>query len=193
MRSIVNLSLYLFVLALIISGAKATCCGEGGCYAGGKCCKDSTTWYIGCKSVTGEVFCPDDVLGGCLVCQCPSPSLCKWAADPENNLCEDVPTCKVCKYEGKISNPSSSACEDLVCPQLGDSDCDGEPDETDECPGTSSCATMDEDALGCSIEQAKELSSSSIKVPGLEPNVFSFLIAVLALTALLAYNFERTS
>lgn len=190
MRNIVNLVLYLLVLAIIVSEAKATCCGEGSCYVGGKCCDN--TWYIGCKSATGQTYCPNEVLGECLVCKCPSSDLCKWTADPGNSLCEDVPTCKVCGYEGKISSPSSSACEDLVCPKPGDSDCDGEPDETDECPDTSNCATMDEDALGCSVEQAKELSSSDVKVPGLELNVFSFLLAVLALTALLAYNFERT-
>lgn len=199
MRSKVSLLLYLFVLAIIISEVKAICCGEGKCYPGGMC-KDGT-WYIGCKSATGQSFYNSDILGECLVCKCASQNSCKWVADTESKYCvrsSDIDTCKVCVVIDNIKNPSSSECKSLkeVCKPEEDSDCDLYKDTTnDECPGTPIGANMDPDAYGCSLDQARAAASSSAsaKVPGLEPNVFSLLLAVLALTVLLAYNFERNS
>lgn len=73
-----------------------------------------------------------------------------------------------------------------------DADCDGESDNSDECPDTPSCAVMDEESAGCSIEQAKTLSSI-YDVPGFDINAFSFLLVMFVLTVLLVYNFERNS
>lgn len=73
-----------------------------------------------------------------------------------------------------------------------DSDCDGEPDDSDECPDTPLCVEMYEEAAGCSVEQAK-IYTDTYKVPGLGFNALSFILAILVLSALLAYNFERFS
>jgi len=180
----------LVLLIICLYDSYADCCGQAGqekCYAGGKCC--ANVWYIGCYS-TAQTFCPDqppDISGvlGCLVCRCASPTSCGWEVG--SDICI-VGNDTQCNYDS-LDLPSTSSCV-LPTPTPGDSDGDGVLDESDECPGTILLATMDEDALGCSVEQAEALPEGA-DVIGLSFNVFAFVLAFLALAFLIVYSSVR--
>ena len=109
---------FLPAFLLSIALVNALCC-DLGCYPdANRCCGPigSQVGYIGCESSTHDFFCPDEILGSCLVCQCSDSITCGWYGDDEicrQSLGENG-GCKVI-YDEASGLPETSVCEIIPC------------------------------------------------------------------------------